>query len=221
MANSNHDSSQNNGDHKKFDAKRRKIEPPRTAPDTERGLTHSLYFNGPLYQRMSEDLHLGGLSKRTYEGYLRAVRQLADFCKCPPDLISEDQLRKFFLHLKNDREFASGWLRVAFSCVKFFCVSGRRAQSSRRVASERTIAGEDSDVCHSRAGSDQADHDEDRLRQEDFDAHFAALLRDASAGGAIAPVLSLQCHFCRLLDSKVSQFRREQPHSIGATGCMP
>ena len=59
MANSNHDSSQNNGDHKKCDAKRRKIEPPRTAPDTERGLTHSPYFNGPLYQRMSEDLHLG------------------------------------------------------------------------------------------------------------------------------------------------------------------
>ena len=69
---------------------------------------------------MSEDLHLGGLSKRTHDGYLRAVRQLADFCKCPPDLIREDQLRKFFLHLKNDKEFASGSLRVAFSGVKFF-----------------------------------------------------------------------------------------------------
>ena len=112
MANSNHDSSQNNGDHKKFDAKRRKIEPPRTAPDTERVLTHSPYFNGSLYQRMSEDLHLGGLSKRTHEGYLRAVRQLADFCKCSPDQITEDQLRKFFLHLKNDREFASGSKRM-------------------------------------------------------------------------------------------------------------
>ena len=55
--------------------------PARKAPDTERGLTHSPYFNGPLYQRMSEDLHLGGMSKRTHEGYLRAVRQLADFCK--------------------------------------------------------------------------------------------------------------------------------------------
>ena len=120
MARSNHNSSQNNDDQRKFNAKRRKVEPARKAPDSERGLTHSPYFNGPLYERMSEDLHLGGMAKPTHESYLRAVRQLADFCKCPPDLITEDQLRKFFLHLKNDKEFASGSLRVAFSGVKFF-----------------------------------------------------------------------------------------------------
>ena len=34
------------------------VEPSRTAPQTERGLIHSPYFNGPLYERMSEDLHL-------------------------------------------------------------------------------------------------------------------------------------------------------------------
>jgi len=120
MTKSNHNSSQNNDDQRRFNANRRKIEPPRTAPDTERGLTHSPYFNGPLYERMSEDLHLGGMAKRTDEGYLRAVRHLADFCKCPPDLITEDQLRKFFLHLKNDKAFASGSLRVAFFGVKVF-----------------------------------------------------------------------------------------------------
>lgn len=120
MANSKRNSSPNNDDQRKFNGKRRKIEPARTAPKTERGLTHSPYFNGPLYERMSEDLHLGGMSKRTHEGYLRAMRQLADFCKCSPDRITEDQLRKFFLHLKNDKAFASGSLRVAFSGVKFF-----------------------------------------------------------------------------------------------------
>lgn len=120
MTKSNHNSSQNNDDQRKFNGKRRKIEPSRKAPQTERGLTHSPYFNGSLYERMSEDLHLGGMAKRTHEGYLRAVRQLADFCKCSPDQITEDQLRKFFLHLKNDKEFASGSLRVAYSGVKFF-----------------------------------------------------------------------------------------------------
>ena len=120
MANSNHNPSHNNDDHGKFNGKRRKIGPARSAPDTERGLTHSPYFNGPLYERMSQDLHLGGMSKRTHEGYLRAVRQLADFCKLSPDQITEDQLRKFFLHLKNDKAFASGSLRVAYSGVKFF-----------------------------------------------------------------------------------------------------
>ena len=101
-------------------AARRVVAPKLKSPASERGLTHSPYFHGPLYERMSEDLHLGGMSKRTHEGYLRAVRQLGDFCKRSPDQITEDQLRKFFLHLKNDKEFASGSLRVAFSGIKFF-----------------------------------------------------------------------------------------------------
>lgn len=80
----------------------------------------SLYFTGELYNRMSDDLHLAGMSERTHEGYLRAVRQLADFVKRSPDQITEDQVRKFFLHLKNERNFATGSLRVAFSGLKFF-----------------------------------------------------------------------------------------------------
>jgi integrase/recombinase XerD len=120
MANAKRNRVQNHAADRPPASANRKIEPPRKAPDSERGLTHSPYFNGPLYQRMSEDLHLGGMSKRTHEGYLRAMRQLADFCKLSPDRISEDQLRKFFLHLKNDKSFASGSLRVAFSGVKFF-----------------------------------------------------------------------------------------------------
>ena len=120
MANAKRNRAQNDSADRKPAAANRMIELPRNAPETERSLTHSPYFNGPLYQRMSEDLHLGGMSKRTHEGYLRAVRQLADFCKLSPDQITEDQLRKFFLHLKNDKLFASGSLRVAFSGVKFY-----------------------------------------------------------------------------------------------------
>lgn len=125
MTRPNNNSSHSNNDdniknRRRANAKRRKIEPPRKAPDSERGLTHSPYFNGTLYERMSQDLHLGGMAKRTHEGYLRAVRQLADFCKCSPDKVTEDQLRNFFLHQKNDQNFASGSLRVSFSGVKFF-----------------------------------------------------------------------------------------------------
>jgi integrase/recombinase XerD len=77
-------------------------------------------FTGQLYQRMSDDLHLAGMSERTHAGYLRAVRQLADYCQASPDKISENQFRRFFLHLKNERNFAYGSLRVAFSGIKFF-----------------------------------------------------------------------------------------------------
>ena len=120
MASSKHNRPQIHSAARKTAPPAKVVAPPLRSPGSERGLTHSPYFNGPLYERMSEDLHLGGKAKRTHEGYLRAVRQLADFCKCPPDLISEDQLRRFFLHLKNDKAFASGSLRVAFSGVKFF-----------------------------------------------------------------------------------------------------
>ena len=41
--------------------------------------SRSSFFVDPLYSRMAEDLHLGGMSQRTHDGYLRAVRQLADF----------------------------------------------------------------------------------------------------------------------------------------------
>ena len=69
---------------------------------------------------MSDDLHLTGKAPRTHNGYLRAVRQLADFAKCQPDQVTEAHVRRFFLYLKNDLQFAHGSLRVALSGVKFF-----------------------------------------------------------------------------------------------------
>ncbi len=73
-----------------------------------------------LRQRMLQDLQLAGLSEHTQEAYLRAVRQLADHFHTPPDRLGEHQVRDYFLHLKNDRKFASGSLVVAYSGIKFF-----------------------------------------------------------------------------------------------------
>lgn len=78
------------------------------------------YFPPELRQRLSDDLHLTGKAKRTHDGYIRAVRQLSDFSLCSPDKVTQTQVRQFFLHLKNDRQFAYGSLRVALSGVKFF-----------------------------------------------------------------------------------------------------
>jgi site-specific recombinase XerD len=60
------------------------------------------------------------MSKRTVHGYLRAVRQLADYCERRPDKITQQQLRRYFLYLKNEKQFAYGSIRVAFSGIKFF-----------------------------------------------------------------------------------------------------
>ena len=80
----------------------------------------SRYFDGAHYQTMNEDLQLAGMSKRTVHGYLRAVRQLADWAKTRPGNITEAQLRRYFLYLKNEKQFAYGSIRVAFSGIKFF-----------------------------------------------------------------------------------------------------
>ena len=64
MASSENERPQDDSADRRRAASNRRIEPPRKAPQTERGLTHSPYFNGPLYQRMSEDLHLGDIDSK-------------------------------------------------------------------------------------------------------------------------------------------------------------
>jgi site-specific recombinase XerD len=83
-------------------------------------MAKSQWFVDPLYARMRDDLHLTGMSENTRKAYLRQIRKLSDFAQASPDRITEDQLRAYFLHLKNDLNFAYGSLRVAFSGIKFF-----------------------------------------------------------------------------------------------------
>jgi hypothetical protein len=65
-------------------------------------MTMALRKTTALRKRMHQDLQLAGLTERTQEAYLRAVRQLADHYHAPPDRLSEQQVRHYFLHLKND-----------------------------------------------------------------------------------------------------------------------
>ena len=56
-------------------------------------------FPAELRQRFIEDLQLQGLSARTQQAYARAVRQLAEYCQKSPAEISEEDLRRYFLHV--------------------------------------------------------------------------------------------------------------------------
>ncbi|MEM6473525.1 MAG: phage integrase N-terminal SAM-like domain-containing protein [Planctomycetota bacterium] len=69
--------------------------------DCKQSPKYSPLFDGMLYQRRLEDLKLAGLAKRTVHGYLRAVRQLADFARRQPNKITEAQLRAYFIHLQD------------------------------------------------------------------------------------------------------------------------
>jgi integrase/recombinase XerD len=69
---------------------------------------------------MSRDLQLLGRAKRTHDGYLREVRKLACYFKLSPDQLSQRQVADYLLYLINDKNFAPGSLKVAYSALKFF-----------------------------------------------------------------------------------------------------
>jgi site-specific recombinase XerD len=73
-----------------------------------------------LRDRMTKDLQLRGYSQCTQEAYLRAVRKLAEHYGKRPDQLSEEQVRNYFLYLKNGKNFAPSSMKIAYSGIKFF-----------------------------------------------------------------------------------------------------
>ena len=74
----------------------------------------------PLRQKMIEDMQLNGLAARTQESYLLAVRQLARHYRKSPDQINEEELREYFLFLKNDRHASRSTCTINLCGIKFF-----------------------------------------------------------------------------------------------------
>ena len=72
-----------------------------------------------LRKRMIECLQLRGLSERTQESYVRAVRQLAEHYHKAPDLISEQELRQYFLFLKNVKHYSRNTMTIAICGIRF------------------------------------------------------------------------------------------------------
>jgi len=73
----------------------------------------------PLRERMLEDLRLRGLSSKTQETYVGAVRQLAAHYHQPPDQLDEDELRRYFLYLREVKQVAPSAMTIALSGIKF------------------------------------------------------------------------------------------------------
>ena len=73
-----------------------------------------------LRQKMIEDMQLHGFAERTQEAYLLAVRQVAKHYHKPPDQINEEELRQYFLFLKNEKHAARASCTIALCGLKFF-----------------------------------------------------------------------------------------------------
>jgi integrase/recombinase XerD len=71
-------------------------------------------------QKFAEDLQLHGMAKRTQEGYLRAVRKLSQHYNKSPENITDEEIRQYFLYLKNVKKHARNTTTIALCGIKFF-----------------------------------------------------------------------------------------------------
>lgn len=74
----------------------------------------------PLRQRMLGDMQLRGLSERTQETYIRAVRQLAEHYDVSPDHLTEEEVRQYLLFLHTTRRLSRASCTIALCAIKFF-----------------------------------------------------------------------------------------------------
>ena len=71
-------------------------------------------------QRMREDLILRGMSERTQESYLRAVRKLEQFTNNNAEEVTEEELRNYFLYLLEVKKFSVTAFKIAFYGIRFY-----------------------------------------------------------------------------------------------------
>ncbi len=73
-----------------------------------------------LQKRMVEDMCLHRFSSRTQDSYVRAVSGLAEYYMRSPDSISEEEIRRYFVHLTCERKLARATVNIAMCGIKFF-----------------------------------------------------------------------------------------------------
>ena len=75
-----------------------------------------------LRKRFTRDLQLRNFSERTVEAYVRAVRQLAEHFNKPPDTITEEELKAYFLYNRNVRKWSRAASSISICGIKFFYI---------------------------------------------------------------------------------------------------
>ena len=73
-----------------------------------------------LLKSMTENMQLFGFSQRTQETYLYRVRKLIEYFNKPPDKISNNEIREYFLYLKNTKRYSRATMTIALCGIKFF-----------------------------------------------------------------------------------------------------
>ena len=73
-----------------------------------------------LRLRMLDDMRLHGLSEATQAVYVCKVAGLSKHYRASPDTLSDEDIRRYFLHLINDRKLKPPTITSALCAIKFF-----------------------------------------------------------------------------------------------------
>lgn len=88
--------------------------------ESSQGSQGSQVSGSALRQRMFEDLQLHGLAVSTQEKYVRGVKSLASYYDRSPDKINQEQVREFFLNLKNKKKVSPSTITPIYYGIRFF-----------------------------------------------------------------------------------------------------
>src|SRR5258708_10968457 len=72
--------------------------------------------------RMSEDLRLRDLRSRTQEAYLLGTRMFLEWVKKAPADIGDDDVRAYFIYLREERKLAPSSIHIALHSLRFFFI---------------------------------------------------------------------------------------------------
>jgi integrase/recombinase XerD len=72
--------------------------------------------------RMGEDMRLRDFRPRTQEGYTAAVRQFLDRMQRQPEALSDDDVRAYFLYLREEKKLAPSSINIAVHALRFFFI---------------------------------------------------------------------------------------------------
>lgn len=71
-------------------------------------------------ERMSEDMRLRDLRLKTQEAYRRAVRQFLTYVEKEPAELSEEDVRRYLIHLRDERMLAGSTRNIVVHGLRFF-----------------------------------------------------------------------------------------------------
>jgi integrase/recombinase XerD len=72
--------------------------------------------------RMGEDMRLRDFRPRTQEGYSLAVRQFLDRMQREPQTLTDDDVRAYFLYLREGKKLAPSSINIAVHALRFFFI---------------------------------------------------------------------------------------------------